>query len=151
MSVAAAIPSSLGLASGNPNDYIAPAIPAGAPLPPNAVLEAGREYATRKHIRLHEPDANGVTHNELNNSKRRKARVETASFGGNLHAIIAANHATAQANHATAQANHATAQANHATILALLVPLAASVAKNANANNNTVRLLVSELEQQVLY
>jgi hypothetical protein len=99
MNVGTAIASSPPLASGNANDFITPAIPAGAPLPPNAVFEAGREYSTRKHIRLHEPDAHGVTHNELAQSKRRKADVEAASVGGTLQAQIAANHATAQANH----------------------------------------------------
>jgi hypothetical protein len=50
------------------------------------------------------------------------------SIGGNLQAQIAAFQNAA---------------------MAVLNPLAASVAKNAN--NNTVRLLVSKLEQQVLY
>jgi hypothetical protein len=102
MNVATAIPSSQPLASGNANDYIAPAIPADAPLPPNALLEAGREYTTtRKHLR---PMGNGVTHGELAQSKRRKADVEAASGDGTLHALITANHAAMMANHAAMMA-----------------------------------------------
>jgi hypothetical protein len=134
MNVATAIPSSQPLASGNANDYIAPAIPAGAPLPPNAVLlQAGREYTTtRKHLRLM---GNGVTHGELAQSKRRKADVEAASADGTLHALITANHAVAQANHAVAQANHAAMMARFDRQDALIAQ---------NSNYPTVGIFVSK-------
>jgi hypothetical protein len=118
MNVATAIPSSLPLASGNANDYIAPAIPAGAPLPPNAVILSGREYSTRKQIRLTQPDLAGVATNELAQSKRRKADVEAISIAGTLQAQMAAYHAVAQANHVAVMA-----QFDH---------LKALIAKNSN-------------------
>jgi hypothetical protein len=135
MNIGTAIASSPPLASGNANDYIAPAIPAGAPLPPNAVFEAGREYSTRKHIRLHEPDAHGVTHNELAQSKRRKADVEAASVGGTLQAQIAAIHVTAQANH-----NAVMTQFDRQNAL---------IARNTN--NPTVGLLVSLFPMPIFF
>jgi hypothetical protein len=138
MNVASAIPSSPALASLHADDYIAEAIPAGAPLPPNAVLDAGREYTTRKHLRATVDEANGVTVAELEQSKKRKTLVEAASVGGDIHETMLANHATMMANHAAVMA-----------LLAPLAPLAASVARNSN--NIAVRLLVSEFQQQALF
>jgi hypothetical protein len=123
-----AIPSSAPLASGNANDFIAPAVPAGAALPPNAVIDAGLELETRKHLRENVDEADGVTVDELKQSKKRKTLVDAASVGGDLHATMMANQA-----------------ANHAAVMALLGPLAASVARISN--NSAVRLVRSESER----
>jgi hypothetical protein len=132
-----AIPSSAPLASGNANDFITPAVPAGASLPPNAVIDAGLELETRKHLRENVDEADGVTVDELKQSKKRKTLVDAACVGGDLHATMMANHATMMANHAAVMAK-----------MAVLGPLAASVARISN--NSAVRFVRSESERPAL-
>jgi hypothetical protein len=79
---------SAALVSGNALAYRAPAINAGAALPPNAVVESVREFATRKYLRETVDEANGVTVGELNESKRRKMDIEALSHRGNLQTEV---------------------------------------------------------------
>lgn len=59
------------LASGNGNDFRAPAIGAGVALPFTAAIDADCEFATRRLLRETLPGALGVTELELMASKRR--------------------------------------------------------------------------------
>jgi methyl-accepting chemotaxis protein len=82
-----AIPRSNALASNNLTDFRAPAIVAGAALPPNAAADAARELATRVALRQYTDD---VTINELRESISRKTLVDTYDQHGILGQILGA-------------------------------------------------------------